>query len=32
MPKFRQGPIVSEKPGYLSKKLKTFTRSNYRKV
>ena len=28
IPKFRQSPIISEKPGYLSEKLKTLTSSN----
>ena len=32
IPKFRQGSIISEKPGYLSEKLKTLTSSNYDKV
>ena len=27
--KFRQSSIISEKPGYLSEKLKTLTTSNY---
>ena len=31
-PKFRQGSIVSEKPGYLSGKLKTLMGSNYHRV
>ena len=30
--KFRQSPIVFEKPGILSKKLKTLTSSNYHRV
>ena len=30
--KFRQSPIVSEKPGFLSEKLKTLTSSNSYKV
>ena len=30
--KFRQGPIVFEKPGFLSEKLKTLTSSNYHRV
>ena len=30
--KFRQGSIVSEKPSYLSGKLKTLTGSNYQRV
>ena len=29
IPKFRQISIISEKPGYLSEKLKTLKRSNY---
>ena len=29
---FRQGPIIYEKLGYLSEKLKTLTSSNYHKV
>ena len=32
IPKFRQSSINSEKPGYLSEKLKTLTCSNYNKV
>ena len=32
IPKFRQNSIISEKPGYFSKKLKTLTSSNYHKV
>ena len=32
IPKFRQNPIVSEKPGYLTEKLKTLTSFNYHKV
>ena len=31
-PNFTQGSIISEKPGYLSEKLKTLTRSNYNRV
>ena len=30
--KFRQSSIISEKPGYLSEKLKTLTSSNYDRV
>ena len=30
--KFRQNPIISEKPGYLTEKLKTLTSLNYHKV
>ena len=30
--KFRQSSGIIEKPGYLSKKLKTLTSSNYRRV
>ena len=29
---FRQGPIVFEKPGFLSEKLETLTSSNYHRV
>ena len=29
IPKFRQSSIISEKPHYLSEKLKTLTTSNY---
>ena len=29
MPKLRQTPIISKKPGFLAKKLKTLTSSNY---
>ena len=32
IPKFRQNHIISEKPGYLSEKLKTLASSNYHKV
>ena len=32
IPKLRQSPIISEKPGYLSEKLKTVTSSNYHTV
>ena len=32
IPKFRKSSIISEKPGYLSEKLKTLTNSNYNKV
>ena len=30
--KFRQSSIISEKPGFLHEKLKTFTSSNYYRV
>ena len=30
--KFREGSLVFEKPGILSKKLKTMTSSNYHRV
>ena len=29
LPKFKESSIISEKPGYLSEKLKTLTSSNY---
>ena len=29
IPKFSHGSIISEKPGYLSEKLKILTSSNY---
>ena len=29
LPKIKENPIISEKPGYLSEKLKTLTSSNY---
>ena len=32
VPKFIQSTIIYGKPGYLSKKLKTLTSSNYHKV
>ena len=32
IPKFRQSPIISEKPGYFSEKLKTLMSSDYHKV
>ena len=32
IPKFRQNPIISEKPDYLTEKLKTLTSFNYHKV
>ena len=32
IPRFRQSPIIFEKPGFLSEKLKTLTSSNYHKV
>ena len=32
IPTFRQSSIISEKPGYLSEKMKTLTSSNYYKV
>ena len=30
--KLRESSIISEKPGYLSEKLKTLTSSNYHRV
>ena len=30
--KFKQSSVISEKPGYLSEKLKTLTSSNYHRV
>ena len=32
IPKFRESSIISEKPGYLSEKLKTLTSSKYRSL
>ena len=32
IPKFRQSSIISEKPGFLSEKLKTLTSFNYHRV
>ena len=32
IPKFRQNSIISEKAGYLSEKLKTWTSSNCHRV
>ena len=32
IPKFRQSSIISEKPGYLSEKLKTLTTCDYHRV
>ena len=32
IPKFRQSSIISERPEYLSEKLKTLTSSNYHRI
>ena len=32
IPTYRQSPIASKKPGYLSEKLKTLSSSNYHRV